>query len=472
MSVPLAEARERLRETGASPLYLEVLDRFEAAYPGCREVSIVRAPGRVNIIGEHTDYNGLPVMPMAIDREIVIAFAPAPGSEVDLVTADPSYPRARFTISADIPKYETGHWGNYVKAAAQAVWGWAAANRPSALALHGIRGCVGGNIPPGSGLSSSSALVVASAIAVGGGLAIEKAELADLLAKGEHYVGTEGGGMDQAVSLVAEAGSALKIDFFPLRTRPVTLPAGHVIVVANTMVSANKTGAARIAYNTRVAECRLGLEMLVHAASGPPYEGGQEGVRLLRDFMVAEPHWEAVLASLPDGPMSVAQVAERVGTHEENLRRKCLTMRDGSLMPEPQDGFQPKKRCRHVLTEGARVEQAAEAATRGDAHALGRLMDESHASCAGDYEISCPELDELVLLMRRSGALGARLTGAGFGGCAVALVRSDGAGSFMDEVWQAYYVHYLPSRRIDTPQDRESVLFACDPVAGARALLT
>jgi len=464
MPVSIAEAGQHLRRLDASPLYFDVLDRFEEAYPDCREVSLVRAPGRVNIIGEHTDYNGLPVMPMAIDREIVIVFAPGTGSDVDLMSADPSYPRIRFMMDAEIPKYETGHWGNYVKAAAQAVWNWARSNKPDHLPLAGIRGCVGGSIPPGAGLSSSSALVVAAALALGVELHVEKPELAEVLAKGEHYVGTEGGGMDQAVSLMAEKGSALKIDFFPLRTRPVRLPANHAVVVANTMVSANKTGSARVAYNTRVAECRLGLEMLAHASR-------LSDVRLLRDFMLAEPRWRDVLESLPDGPMTISQIARIVGVEEGEIRRKCLAARDGSLIPEPQGGFQPKKRCRHVLTEGARVELAAEAAEQGDAAALGRLMDESHASCAEDYEISCPELDALVAIMRRSGALGARLTGAGFGGCAIALVPAEQSAELMDAVWRDYYNEYLRSRGIDTPQDRDSVLFACSPAAGAGVVL-
>ena len=122
------------------------------------------------------------------------------------------------------------------------------------------------------------------------------------------------------------------------------------------------------------------------------------------------------------------------------------------------------------LPEGARVEQAAQAAENGDASALGVLMNESHESCARDYEISCPELDELVVSMRKSGALGARLTGAGFGGCAVALVHADRAGEMMNGVWRDYYEGYLTSRGIPRPDARDSVLFACTPVQGAGSI--
>jgi galactokinase len=123
-----------------------------------------------------------------------------------------------------------------------------------------------------------------------------------------------------------------------------------------------------------------------------------------------------------------------------------------------------------VLTEGERVERAADAAEQGDARTLGALMDRSHASCADDYEISCPELDELVSILRRHGALGARLTGAGFGGCTVALVPSSGAAALIHGAWRDYYEAYLPNRGVASPSDRDSVIFACSPNEGAGIL--
>lgn len=462
----VSEATRLLNPTGARALYGEVLDRFACEFPDAAEVAFVRAPGRVNIIGEHTDYNGLPVMPMAIDREIVIAFAPAPDGCVDLLNADPSFPRVTFEPSADIPRYETGHWGNYAKAAAQAVCEWAGGR--STRGIDGIRGVVSGSIPPGSGLSSSSALVVAVGCALARDLPITKSELADLLAYGERYVGTQGGGMDQAASLLGRKGFALRIDFFPLETTPVKLPEGYVIVVANTMVAANKTGGARLVYNTRVAECRLGLEMLKHDAL--PAHPGIDGATLLKHFARQVTEWSSFVEGLPEDPVSLADVAAHVGVPEGDLARLCLVQRDGSLLDPPVQGFHPKKRCRHVLSEGARVGQAASAAESGGANELGRLMDDSHRSCALDYEVSCPELDTMVTAMRAHGALGARLTGAGFGGCAVALVSEADAQSLMDGIWREYYQAYLPTRGIGVPDDRASVLFACSPSDGAGLL--
>lgn len=464
MSTPLSEARAAIERLRLPALYGEVLDRFEAAFPGEPEMAFVRAPGRVNLIGEHTDYNGLPVMPMAIDREIVIALAPGRNSAVSLAGTDPAYEDASFELSEEIPPYSMGHWGNYAKAAAQAVWEWASVHQDSALPLVGCSGVVGGSIPPGSGLSSSSALVVAVAVALvaANRLAISRSELADLLARGERYVGTQGGGMDQAASLLSESGSALKIDFDPLRTQTVRLPEECAVVVANSMVQAQKTGGARVAYNTRVAECRLGLEML-KSASGVR----SSDIRNLRDLMEAVPGWRSVLAQLPSEPMAVAAVAELVGEDADELAARCLTQRDGSLLPEPAAGFEPVRRCTHVLTEGARVTDAVLAAERGDAAELGKLMNYSHASCAFDYEVSCPELDALVDELRAAGALGARLTGAGFGGCAVALVRRSNIDGLISQLWSAYYERYLPTRQISIPPDRESVLFECTPSAGA-----
>ena len=142
---------------------IEIAEAFKARYADSPGFKLIRAPGRVNIIGEHTDYNGLPVLPMAIDREITIAFERADNPSVELSNLDNSYPAIHFHLSDDIEHYKNGHWGNYVKAAGQAIWQWAEEHNPSALPLVGIRGVATGSIPPCSGLSSSSAMVVAAA---------------------------------------------------------------------------------------------------------------------------------------------------------------------------------------------------------------------------------------------------------------------------------------------------------------------
>lgn len=413
-----------------STLYKDAETRFVSVF-GDAEIKYVRAPGRVNLIGEHTDYNGLSVLPMALDREIAIALAANAGPLVELTNVKDSFPLVTFDLSDNIEPYETGHWGNYAKAAAQAIRGWAAANSPESLPLKGYRGCVAGSVPSGSGLSSSSALVVASALALVcvNKLVIPKPDLADLLAKGERYVGTEGGGMDQAASILSKKGYALKIDFFPLRATPVKVPSGCSIVVANSLVVADKTGGALDAYNRRVSECRLGLSLLKDMVRDSHKEA--QSALLLKDFSEKVPQWPDLIDNLPDDV----------------------------------DGLKPKMRARHVLTEGNRVELAADAMQRDDAAELGRLMNDSHESCANDYEISCPELDELVDDLRSAGALGARLTGAGFGGCTVALVCTANVDEAMNRVWESYY-----AKRGINPQRRDEALFACSPAAGAGIL--
>lgn len=449
-------------------LYDSVAAHHKVMFGDGSSIGIARAPGRVNIIGEHCDYNGLPVMPTAIDREIAISFSPSDCAEVKLCNVNPAYGERSFTLSDRIEPYPAGDWGNYAKAAAQALWGWAGECSPLSLPLRGFRGCVTGSIPSGSGLSSSSAMVVAAGLVIAkvNELPITKTELAELLAKGEQYVGTEGGGMDQAASLLSEQNSLLKIHFNPLRIQPVPVPEDYVFVIANSLTQANKAGGARLAFNTRVVECRLGLQML-QTLSVKEYPEAHKAA-LLGDITASVPSWRQLLDLIPDGQLTLEQVAAFCGVEPEQLAGIYLKMRDGSLLDPPAEGFQVKRRSRHALTEGERVELSAAALRSGDVKRLGEMMNDSHASCAEDYEISTPELDQLVAALLRYGALGARLTGAGFGGCAVALVERSNAAELLDSVWCDYYLGYLTGRRGGQPtEDRNDVLFICTPSDGA-----
>jgi N-acetylgalactosamine kinase len=426
----------------------------------------VLVPGRVNLIGEHTDYNGLPVMPIAIDRFLAVACQPTGDAQVRLVNVDPGVPPRIFELGEAIPPFPAGDWGNYAKAAAQALWGWAAAECPERLPLRGLCGCVGGTLPPGAGLSSSSALVVAiaRALVAVNDLPIAPDALATLLAQGEQYVGTQGGGMDQAACLLSRAHMALRIDFAPLRLSPVPIPEAAVFIVAHSLVRAEKAGDARRAYNQRVAECRLGARLLRQVAglaeALPPHPS-------LGQVMRACPAWPAALAALPPGALSLLQIADLLGESPAALLATDLAARDGSPLVSAETALWLGARCRHVLTEAQRVSEAEVALRAGDLPAFGRLMDASHASCAGDYAISCPELDTLVASLRRHGALGARLTGAGFGGCAIALTTPAHAPAVLAGVWADYYGAYARPHGLTVPAERETVLFACHPAAGA-----
>jgi galactokinase len=372
--------------------------RFAARY-GRPPTVLVRAPGRVNLIGEHTDYNGLPVLPFAIDREIRLAAAPRDDGRVAVATASERFPPRDYALAPRIAPGRAGDWANYHRAGAQGLI--------DALggAVRGGDFLVEGDVPPGAGLSSSSALVVGSMLALlaVSGRDLPRHALAELAATAERYVGTHSGGMDQAVCLLAQPGHALRIDFFPLRTRPVPIPPGAAFVVCHSLVEAQKSGAARDAYNQRVRQgglaCRIFDRLL---GGGPPLANLGELRRRVPDRRLHE--WVAhfTAAEPPPDPVLV-------------------------------------RRVRHVLSEAERVDAAEQALAQGDWRHLGALMDASHASCRDDYEISCDQLEALVAAARAAGALGARLTGAGFGGCTINLVRAGEAERFVARMEETFY---------------------------------
>jgi len=417
---------------------------------------VVRAPGRVNLLGEHTDYNGLPVLPMAIDRNVLIAGVPRPGRTVRLFNTVPQFPARNYEMSDAIVPYAPGDWGNYAKAATQGLM------RQGTL-LSGADLLVDGNIPAGAGLSSSSALVVASALAL---LAANEVEmpfhtLAELLPVAERYVGTLSGGMDQATSLLARAGHALRIDFFPLRLQAVPLPAGYRIVVCHSLVPAEKSGAAQREYNLRVIECRLACRVLERALGNTL----PRNLQTLGDLAAWFPGRPLVdflpyLTSLvPERPLRLAEIAAVIGTSSSRLAKQC------EITPLIGDAFALVRRVRHVLSEADRVNQAVKALVHEDAAVLGHLMDSSHWSCRDDYEISCPALEAVINLAREAGALGARLTGAGFGGCSVNLVPEPEVPVFLTRLDRSFYAARLPHgervsdyRFVFTPQPGATVV--------------
>lgn len=413
---------------------------------------VARAPGRVNLLGEHTDYNGLPVLPMAIDRSVLVAASPRPDRRVELANVDARFPPRSYELGEAIAPFEAGDWGNYHKAAGQGLVAHFDRN------LRGGSFLVSGDVPAGAGLSSSAALVVGSALAL---LAVNdrelpRLELAELAAASERYVGTLSGGMDQAVCLLAEAGRALRVDFDPLRARPVPLPRGYEFVVCDSLVRAEKSGAARDAYNRRVFECRLACCVLGHALRAdlprPPRTLG-EVPRLASGRTLAA--CLAVLEGiLPDRPLSLAELASLAGESPAALASAV------GVDPASVELFRPLARARHVVTEAARVDRAERALGAGEAEAFGALMNESHRSCRDDYEISCPELEALVDAATRAGALGARLTGAGFGGCTVSLVASAAVERFIDAIETGLYA----ARAADGERPR---CFRFRPSAGA-----
>jgi N-acetylgalactosamine kinase len=416
-------------------------EAFEQAFPGEKAAGLIRAPGRVNLIGEHTDYNGYPVLPMAIEREILVAWAPAKDDSVRIANRDPRFPARSFPARLPLEPFPQGDWGNYVQAAVRGLLQEGGLPDPA----RGFRAVYSGNIPDAAGLSSSSALVVVSGLVflTANGTPYNPLALADLLARAERYVGTEGGGMDQAVSLLGQPGKALRIDFFPLRVKPVNLPEGYGFVISYSLIRASKSAEARAQYNLRVVECRLACALAAQAISRTI--GRSVTAERLSDLapeklsLHAEEADRFVHDALGENPWSSGEIAKKLGKSAKQISDSYCRLQDGSTVPEPASGYKLWKRYCHVASEARRVEQAGRELEKGDAEAFGNLMNESHASCRDDYEVSCPELEALVANAREHGALGARLTGAGFGGSAVSLVPFSQTNQFMEAMKREFY---------------------------------
>ncbi|XP_036910491.1 N-acetylgalactosamine kinase isoform X3 [Sturnira hondurensis] len=413
------------------PRLLKLKEMFNSKF-GSIPKFYVRAPGRVNIIGEHIDYCGYSVLPMAVEQDILIAVEPVKANTLQLSNTNPLYPD--FSTSANHVQIDKTKplWHNYV------LCGFKGIQEHFGLSnLPGMNCLVDGTIPPSSGLSSSSAVVCCAGLAAITvlGMSLSKVELAEICARSERYIGTEGGGMDQSISFLAEEGTAKLIEFSPLRATDVKLPSGAVFVIASSCVEMNK--AATSHFNTRVMECRLAAKLLAK------YKGLQWGKVLRLEEVQADLRvgLEEMLLITEDAlhpePYSPEEVCRCLGISLQEFRTQILS-------PNTQDVpiFKLYQRAKHVFGEAARVLQfkkVCEEAPDNTVELLGELMDQSHVSCRDLYECSCPELDQLVDICRTFGAQGSRLTGAGWGGCTVSLVPTDKLPSFLANVQEAYY---------------------------------
>lgn len=457
------------------PGFQVIKDTFQKHFGDTSKIRFVRAPGRVNLIGEHTDYNGYPVLPIAIDRDIVIGFAPTGDGIIDGINTDARFARRTFHVSESVHRFDQGDWGNYMKAA---LCGLIEAGIVVGETLHGFKAVYSGVIPESAGLSSSSALVVATAMAflAANNINVDRVHLAEVLASAERYAGLEGGGMDQAISLMGEKGKALKIDFFPLRVRPVALPEGYSFVVCNSLVRAPKTELARYAYNRRVVECRLAMALLQKLSA--VFTGKNVDAIRLADLSPAqlglseEKVFHIAHEAMEGSPHYIDEIAKRLGISIQEVEERYCTLQDGTILRPPSDGFEVWKRYLHVVTEAHRVELAVQELENRNAKAVGELMNQSHTSCRDDYEVSCPELEMLVLLARNHGAIGARLTGAGFGGCTVNLIAKESTEEFLHAMWKEFYKERIADRSnfLNKTHMNNFGLFECRSSDGASVI--
>ncbi len=442
-----------------------VTSRFEEIYAGGVPSGVCQAPGRVNLIGEHIDYSGLAVLPMAIDRYVWAAFRPRTDNSIHLASDDAAYAPTVFDLSDAIQPAPPGDWSNYARAAVQAL------NHALDLnAAHGMDVFIASDLPAASGLSSSTALVVATAMAylscAGRPLEDEadRKRMAEILAEGEQYVGTKSGGMDQAAILLGQANAALKIDFDPLRYETISMPDECAVVVCHSGVNANKGGDAQSDYNRGPAMCGLIRELVEHHAQ---QEFGDE-----IEFATLGEIWSGPLclthseaAELFEGALtkdhySLAEVAATLGADESALRERWP-----NLPATTGDELPLRAWSRHQYQELRRVEKTRDALLCNDLAGAGQLMLESHASCSEALCVSTRELDALVKTAMANGAYGARLTGAGFGGCTVNLVPKNLVATFIDAVWSQYYEAGPGSNRgFSAP---EHAIFEVAPANGA-----
>ncbi|MDL2355708.1 MAG: galactokinase [Pseudomonadota bacterium] len=378
-------------------LHRRVLAAFSTAFSGAPAL-VARAPGRVNLIGEHTDYNDGFVLPCAIDFDTLVAIAPRDDAEVHVVAADVGGATDRFSLAGPIAHHPEGGWRDYVR-------GVLAVLREAGMPARGANIALGGNVPQGAGLSSSASLEVALALALRRLHRLDHLDhtaLALLAQRAENdFVGCNCGIMDQLISARGVAGHALLIDCRSLAASAVAIPASFVVMIVESRV---RRGLVDSEYNLRRQQCETAARQL--------------GVAKLRDASAAM----LAAARAPLDPLIL-------------------------------------RRARHIVSENDRTVQAAEALAAGDMQRMGRLMAASHASMRDDFAITVPAIDQLVALLQQAIGPegGARMTGGGFGGCVVALLRASEVETVRAQVRQ----HYR------SPEGEPAIVHICQPAAGA-----
>jgi len=375
----------------------DVAQEFGSRFGRLPKVS--RAPGRVNLIGEHTDYNDGFVMPAALDFATLTAASPRPDRRLTVYSMIMDEVRA---FDLDAPAESGRHdWSDYV-------FGVAVMLEKSGRRLTGADCVVWTDVPLGSGLSSSAALEVsvAHALLTAAGLPFEPVAVAKICQRAENdYVGMRCGIMDQYVSACGVAGNALLIDCRSLKSRNVPIAPNLRLLIANSNVRHQHAGGE---YNARREAC-------------------EEGVRLLSPYL---------------GP--IAALRDATPADLERHRR---------ILPEL-----IYRRCRHIVTENARVLEAGRALKEGDFAACGKAMNASHASMRDDFQITCPEIDFLVgLAQGEPGVYGSRMTGGGFGGCTVSLVEASAVKRVSQHIIEGYRAG----------AGREAEVYVCSPSDGA-----
>ena len=358
---------------------------------------LVRAPGRVNIIGEHTDYNDGFVLPCAIDRDTVVAIGPSQDNNIKSLSCDFD---AKDEFNPNQINPSSQEWAQYIRAMAKHL----------SLEGHQIKAAqlsLAGDVPLGSGLSSSASLEISVGLALlkQADIEIDPTQLAQIAQKAENqFVGCSCGIMDQLISAKAQKDHALLIDCRSLDTSAISIPTDVAIVIVNSGITHSNTGGE---YNERRAQCEQAAQ--------------HYGVRALRDINM-----------------------EILDSQRTNLEDMAY------------------RRARHVVSENERTLSAAKALKDNDLQKLGALMRASHASMRDDFEITLPAIDSLSDMMNdiigNNG--GARMTGGGFGGCVVGITTTNKADNLIEHITAEYR----------TPLDKTPAIFKCKAWYGANII--
>ncbi|KAI7818917.1 galactokinase gal [Gamsiella multidivaricata] len=485
--------------------WVELSTQFENLYGRIPDF-IARSPGRVNLIGEHIDYAGFGVLPMAIEDDCLIAVAiDHSQSAVKLANLNPEYTTLEFSPKSRqdgiVPINPEAHiWSNYFLAGYRGVLEEFRVEQPK-----GMLCLMSGTVPTGAGLSSSSAVVCCSVIATVKAqeplLPQDKKspsahELAILSIRSEGYVGAMVGGMDQACSILSKPNSALFIEFHPvLKVTPVHFPKTLppiAFVIADTLVTSNKAVTAPVCYNLRVVETRGAARILALALGIPIPATGKLHLKQVLDAHFDKIGYESAGKTEAETDIEklteMTKVVERVFGTEEiksgvSFAKMCelagLSEQEFTRLyiqqPIRTEKFHLYRRAKHVYSEEKRVVQfrnICEKSMRQEQDVvaetlftqLGELMDASQDSCHALFDCSCDELEELTALARRAGAYGSRLTGAGWGGATVSLVAEDKVPEFIEYLKKEFYAKHHPNL---TGEKLNRAVFATAPSSGA-----
>ena len=509
-----SQLRENVGEDpGLSAEHRELLVRalrgFLKNFGDSEAVSIVRAPGRINLIGMHVDHRGGCVNPVAIKETIVVA-APRRDDRVNLANESADFPPRSFRISEELPEKTVEDWDDWTARNLTALGSrglagdWSNYSRAAGLYLAnrlrrqhdlpperftGLDAFVTGNMPMAAGLSSSSTLVVSLArlFILFNGLEIGDNELIDLCGEAEWYVGTRGGKGDHAAIILSRQGRITRIAFFPFGCHSFEFPPEYRVVVCNSMILSRKSATTRHAFNERIASYEIGFLLLKEILGEHGFAPGR--LVMLRDLNpenlgVSDRELLELLLELPV-TISRHAVEKRLSErHGEILRKLWQTH------PEPEGGYPIRDVCLFGAAECLRASLAGKVLEKGPIEQFGRLMNVSHdgdrvtrlADGArvewrsrfdrnlldkepeaqlhlqpGGYRVSTPEIDELVdLALGVEGVLGARLTGAGYGGCVAVLVHERAVAGLLERLERSYY----------SPRGWERRAEVCRPVRG------